>query len=227
MFSGWRAKEREQILDNLGWYIGGAVLAAFSVVWIAVPLYRLYCQQSGQGLANTNHKEYQMPPVENYENPRKLIKITFESTVHDALNWNVRTQQKHIVLAPGETALAFYRAKNNLPRPVIGTSVYHIMPAEAGLYFNKIQCFCFDEQLLNPDEEVDLPILFYIEPELAADPRFENIDEISLSYIFFESDSEIPEEYQELMEQRKFQQERRENLVAKPDVAPAPIPVST
>merc|ERR1711870_18333 len=95
------------------------------------------------------------------------------------------------------TALAFYRAKNTTDRPIIGVSVYHMIPPEAGLYFNKIQCFCFDEQLINPNEEVDLPIFFFIDPMMGEDSRFDHIDKISLSYLFFESDSDLPEEYQD------------------------------
>lgn len=71
------------------------------------------------------------------------------------------------------------------------------MPPESGLYFNKIQCFCFDEQLLNPHEEVDLPLFFYIDPLMAQDSRMDHVDRITLSYLFFESDAEIPESYKE------------------------------
>merc|ERR550534_1323011 len=154
-----------------------------------------------------------------------MIRVTFESTVHETLRWKVHAQQKRIVAACGETALAFYRATNLQPNPVIGTSVYHITPPEAGLYFNKIQCFCFDEQLLNPQEEVDLPILFYIDHEFGDDTRFDHIHEVTLSYIFFESDSDIPEDYEEIQRQREFQQERR-LLASEPLIAPAPIPMT-
>merc|ERR1711972_507932 len=117
-------------------------------------------------------------------------------------------QQRRVVVGLGETALAFYRAKNTSDKPIIGVSVYHMIPPEAGIYFNKIQCFCFDEQLINPGEEVDLPILFYVDPELATDSRMNHIEDITLSYVFFESDSDIPEEYQELVELREIQKEK-------------------
>lgn len=115
-------------------------------------------------------------------------------------------------VAPGETALAFYTAKNPLDKPVTGISTYNVVPFEAGQYFNKIQCFCFEEQQLNPNEEVflsyclcclwytclnsiitsnmiqvDMPVFFFIDPEFTTDPKMENIDDITLSYTFFEA----------------------------------------
>ncbi|XP_077708796.1 cytochrome c oxidase assembly protein COX11, mitochondrial isoform X2 [Canis aureus] len=90
-------------------------------------------------------------------------------------------------VVPGETALAFYKAKNPTDKPVIGISTYNVVPFEAGQYFNKIQCFCFEEQRLNPQEEVDMPVFFYIDPEFAEDPRMVNVDLITLSYTFFEA----------------------------------------
>ncbi|XP_043353285.1 cytochrome c oxidase assembly protein COX11, mitochondrial isoform X2 [Dermochelys coriacea] len=90
-------------------------------------------------------------------------------------------------VVPGETALAFYKAKNSTDKPVIGISTYNVVPFEAGQYFNKIQCFCFEEQRLNPQEEVDMPVFFFIDPEFAEDPRMANVDLITLSYTFFEA----------------------------------------
>lgn len=94
-------------------------------------------------------------------------------------------------VTPGETALAFYRAENKTPLPVDGISTYNVIPFEAGQYFNKIQCFCFEEQRLNPGETVELPVFFYIDPEFVKDPKMENVTEVSLSYTFFES-KEMP-----------------------------------
>lgn len=116
-------------------------------------------------------------------------------------------------MVPGETALAFYRAKNPTDKPITGISTYNVVPFEAGQYFNKIQvewqvqlmclctpwssmitssvfclqCFCFEEQRLNPHEEVDMPVFFYIDPEFDEDPRMARVDTITLSYTFFEA----------------------------------------
>ncbi|GAB1296664.1 Cytochrome c oxidase assembly protein COX11, mitochondrial [Apodemus speciosus] len=117
----------------------------------------------------------------------RIIKVTFNADVHASLQWNFRPQQTEIYVVPGETALAFYKAKNPTDKPVIGISTYNVVPFEAGQYFNKIQCFCFEEQRLNPQEEVDMPVFFYIDPEFAEDPRMVNVDLITLSYTFFEA----------------------------------------
>ncbi|KAG7205776.1 hypothetical protein KM043_007723 [Ampulex compressa] len=96
-------------------------------------------------------------------------------------------QNTSIKIIPGETALAFYTAKNPTDKAITGVSTYNVLPYEAGQYFNKIQCFCFEEQQLNPHEEVDMPVFFYIDPEFADDPKMEHVNEIILSYTFFEA----------------------------------------
>lgn len=182
------------------WWTAGILMMMFGGVWAMVPLYKMYCQAFGEGTADrTGHKSYSPPPQEDSSMARRLVSVDFQGMVHDGLPWEFKPQQKRLTVAPGETALAFYRARNLTDKPVIGVSVYHMIPPEAGLYFNKIQCFCFDEQLLNPGEEVDMPVLFFIDPEFHRDNRFDFIDHITLQYIFFESDSEVPEEYHELM----------------------------
>ncbi|XP_068247600.1 cytochrome c oxidase assembly protein COX11, mitochondrial isoform X2 [Palaemon carinicauda] len=93
---------------------------------------------------------------------------------------------------PGETALAFYTACNPTERPVIGVSTYNVIPFDAGQYFNKIQCFCFEEQLLNPHEVVHMPVFFYIDPEFVDDPKMENVNQLTLSYTFFEAREGVP-----------------------------------
>jgi cytochrome c oxidase assembly protein subunit 11 len=137
--------------------------------------------------------------------PDRILKIKFNADIGASMRWNFKPQQYEIKVAPGETALAFYKAKNPTDRPVIGISTYNVIPFEAGAYFNKIQCFCFEEQQLNPFEEVkshrfcvsshfkpfllqvDMPVFFYIDPEFVNDPKMELVDEITLSYTFFES----------------------------------------
>jgi len=164
--------------------MGGVGMIGMS--YAAVPLYRLYCQASGLGgTATAGHDTEQvatMTPVKD-----RVIKVSFNADLHASMTWNFRPQQTEIYVVPGETALAFYRAKNPTDRPVIGISTYNVVPFEAGQYFNKIQCFCFEEQRLNPHEEVDMPVFFYIDPEFDEDPRMARVDNIVLSYTFFEA----------------------------------------
>lgn len=94
----------------------------------------------------------------------------------------------------GETVLAFFTAKNNSDHPIVGVATYNVMPMRSGLYFNKIQCFCFDEQLVNAHEEVDMPVFFYIDPEMLNDVGMSEVTEIILSYHFYESKAGLFEE---------------------------------
>ncbi|CAJ0968466.1 unnamed protein product [Ranitomeya imitator] len=137
------------------------------------------------GTAVAGHSSEQIESMQPVKD--RVIKITFNADVHASLHWNFRPQQTEIYLVPGETALAFYKAKNSTDKPVIGISTYNVIPYEAGQYFNKIQCFCFEEQRLNPHEEVDMPVFFFIDPEFAEDPRMASVENIMLSYTFFEA----------------------------------------
>ncbi|XP_033896532.1 cytochrome c oxidase assembly protein COX11, mitochondrial [Acipenser ruthenus] len=177
----WR-KRNKTILT----YIAAAGVGMIGISYAAVPLYRLYCQASGLGgtavVGHDAEKVESMTPVKD-----RILKITFNADVHAGLQWNFRPQQTEVYVSPGETALAFYKAKNPTDKPVIGISTYNVVPFEAGQYFNKIQCFCFEEQRLNPNEEVDMPVFFYIDPEFDDDPRMARVDTITLSYTFFEA----------------------------------------
>ncbi|XP_052824609.1 cytochrome c oxidase assembly protein COX11, mitochondrial, partial [Octopus bimaculoides] len=117
----------------------------------------------------------------------RSILVRFNADVASSMQWNFRPHQPSVRVLPGETALAFYSAKNPTDKPIIGISTYNIIPYEAAMYFNKIQCFCFEEQRLNPHEQVDMPVFFYIDPDFVEDPKLENIDTITLSYTFFEA----------------------------------------
>ena len=97
---------------------------------------------------------------------------------------------KKIVVEPGESALAFYTARNSGDQAVTGVSTYNVTPQRAGIHFNKIQCFCFEEQRLQAGEQVDMPIFFYIDPEFLNDPNTAGVSNIILSYTFFPSSSE-------------------------------------
>jgi cytochrome c oxidase assembly protein subunit 11 len=175
----------------------GVMFMTFSATFLAIPLYDMFCRSTGQGKADqSGHKSYSAPT----EDPRvrnRTIRVEFDGTVQGRLRWAFYPEQKYVTVAPGETALAFFKAKNLSDEPTVGVSVYQMLPAEAGLYLNKIQCFCFDEQVLVPNEEVDMPIFFFIDPDIVDDPRFDGVDEITLSYIFAQSSSPVPTEFKE------------------------------
>uniref|UniRef100_A0A1I8P5T0 Cytochrome c oxidase assembly protein COX11, mitochondrial n=1 Tax=Stomoxys calcitrans TaxID=35570 RepID=A0A1I8P5T0_STOCA len=177
---------RKKNLRSTLYYVtaGGVLIVGLS--YAAVPLYRMFCQAYSYG--GTTSQGHDAEKVETMEKVKdRIIKVRFNADVASSMRWNFRPQQYEIKVAPGETALAFYTAKNPTDHPVIGISTYNVVPFEAGAYFNKIQCFCFEEQQLNPHEEVDMPVFFYIDPEYVKDPKLENVDSITLSYTFFEA----------------------------------------
>lgn len=115
----------------------------------------------------------------------KRIRVTFNASVSDVLPWKFVPQQREVRVLPGETALAFYKATNKSDRDIIGVATYSVTPAQVAPYFSKIQCFCFEEQRLNAGETVDMPVFFYLDPDLLNDLNAKGIETVTLSYTFF------------------------------------------
>lgn len=177
-------------MDKRRFYRMAMYGTAFAFSWLgasfgAVPLYRLYCQKTGKGGTPFKDSGEKMSTMK--KNTKRLITVRFVADTYSARAWKFEPVQSHVTVYPGESALAFYRARNPLDEHVIGVATYNVIPYEAAIYFNKIQCFCFEEQLLKPKEDVFMPVLFYIDPEFCEDPRNEAVDEVVLSYTFFQS----------------------------------------
>lgn len=176
--------------EKTGYYTASLAVAMFAASFAAVPLYKIYCQSTGKG--GQAFKEEENKIVNMNVDESRLITVRFDANTHSSMAWNFSPVQEKIKLHPGETALAFYRVRNPLDEPVIGVATYTVLPYEAGIYFNKIQCFCFEEQMLKPKEDVFMPVLFYIDPEFSKDRQLAGTDELVLSYTFFRSkDGEI------------------------------------
>eukprot|EP00924_Labyrinthula_sp_SR-Ha-C_P001474 maker-scaffold_55-snap-gene-1.0-mRNA-1 protein AED:0.01 eAED:0.01 QI:82/1/1/1/0/0/2/422/208 len=167
-FSANGANANKDTLRNrnktLGLYTLSIVIGFIGVSYAAVPLYKIFCQVTGFG--GTTRKL----TAQEYEDMKKKkltpvtsappITVHFEATKSDNLPWTFKPQQTEIKVVPGETALAFYTARNETKDPIVGVASYNITPLKAGLYFNKIQCFCFDQQRLRPNEEtLTLPMI--------------------------------------------------------------------
>lgn len=177
---------KDQKLKSTLYYLTAAGVLTVGFSYAAVPLYRMFCQAYSYGGTVGIHDDSRK--IENMEKKAdRIIKVKFNADLGASMRWNFRPQQNEIKVPVGETALAFYTARNPTDTPVIGISTYNVVPYEAGQYFNKIQCFCFEEQQLNPHEEVDMPVFFYIDPEFSEDPKMELVDTIVLSYTFFEA----------------------------------------
>lgn len=158
----------------------------FFLTFAAVPLYKLFCQVTGYGGT---------PKIVNVKDQinisKKKIKIEFNSDVNKKLNWSFKPEQRSIESKIGDSILAFYKAKNNGNKSITGIATYNILPFEAAQYFNKVDCFCFENQTLEPGEEVLLPVNFYIDPKILDDPSVKHLNSIVLSYTFFQSDENL------------------------------------
>lgn len=124
----------------------------------------------------------------------RLISVHFDSTVGDVLPWTFTPTQRNVKIVPGETALSFFTATNHSEKAITGVATYNVHPPRAGLYFNKVQCFCFEEQRLLPGETVDMPVFFFVDPEFAKDPQLARVNNITLSYTFFQTDEDDEED---------------------------------
>ncbi len=149
------------------------------LAYASVPLYRLFCQVTGYG--GTTQVAAAAPGV----NLARRITVRFDATVSPSLPWRFEPTARAVEVAVGEERLAYFRATNLSDRPATGMATFNVTPHKAGLYFKKIACFCFDRQVLQPGESVEMPVSFYVDPEIAGDPNLDEVKTITLSYTFF------------------------------------------
>ncbi|VEU19401.1 DEKNAAC100835 [Brettanomyces naardenensis] len=180
----WKKKRAYNTRTTINYSVSlGLVFLALS--FASVPIYRAICKRTGWGgtpiTDKTKFTSDKMVPVD----VDKKIRVQFTAETSSLLPWKFIPQQREVYVVPGETALAFYKAKNRSKNDITGMATYSVTPDNVAPYFNKIQCFCFEEQRLNAGEEVDMPLFFFIDPEFASDPAMRNIDDIVLHYTFF------------------------------------------
>jgi cytochrome c oxidase assembly protein subunit 11 len=157
------------------------VAAMVGLAYASVPLYELFCKVTG--FAGT-------PQVASAAPGRVLdrsVSVRFDANRDGNLPWKFEPMQREVAAKLGEEKLVFYRATNLSQRPIVGTATYNVTPDIAGPWFNKIQCFCFTEQLLMPGESVEMPVTFFVDPDMAKDRKYDKVTTITLSYTFFEA----------------------------------------
>lgn len=150
----------------------------------AVPLYRIFCQITGFGGTTMRVSEAQAAtiPVSN-----KTIIVRFDANQR-GLPWEFKPERPTDTVSIGARDMSIYIAKNLSDQPIKGMATFNVSPAQAGQYFNKVQCFCFTEQTLKPGEQVRMPVLYYVDPKILTDPNTKDIEEITLSYTFYPVD---------------------------------------
>lgn len=155
--------------------VAGMIGAAYA----AVPLYRLFCQATG---FNGTTMVAAAPSTSVLD---RTVSVRFDANIRAGLPWKFEPVQRTVDVKLGENALVFYRATNNSNRPVTGSALFNVSPELAGQYFNKIECFCFKEQTLQPGESIEMPVSFFVDAAYDRDADIGHIGQITLSYSFF------------------------------------------
>jgi len=163
------------------------VAAMVALGFASVPLYRMFCQVTG--FAGTTRKDVggQAPGAV----VGKIVRVRFDGNVAPSLPWRFGPEEHVQRVAVGARDMAFFNATNTSDHAITGTATFNVQPDQAGQYFTKIQCFCFTEQTLKPGQTVRMPVIFYVDPKILDDPNAKDIDEITLSYTFFPSQTPV------------------------------------
>jgi len=159
----------------------GTIAAMVGLTYASVPLYRMFCQATGYG--GTTMRAEAAPIAVG----KRRITVRFNADVAKDLGWKFGPVEPSVEVITGEPSIISYRATNPGKTAVTGTAVYNVTPEKAGAYFNKIACFCFDEQTLKAGETVDMPVQFFVDPAIETDPNAHDVETITLSYTFFKA----------------------------------------
>jgi len=154
----------------------------------SVPLYRIFCQATGY--EGTTQNAAAAPA---HEVMGKLITVRFDANTAPDLGWKFRPLVASVKVHPGEEKVIAYRATNLTNQPETGTATHNVTPLKAGIYFDKLQCFCFTKQHLAPGQSVDLTVSFFVDPDIVKDPNTRDVDTITLSYTMFRAQGDTPE----------------------------------
>lgn len=158
-------------------------MGMLGAAYASVPLYELFCQVTGYG-GTTQRAEANELAVSD-----RSITVRFDANASPGVPWTFRPTERQVSVKLGETRQTAYRVRNDSDRPVTAMATFNVTPQAAGVYFNKLYCFCFDEQTLQPGEEVDMPIVFFVDPAMLEREELEHGPAITLSYTFFPVDA--------------------------------------
>ena len=159
----------------------GAVVGMTAMAFAAVPLYRAFCEATGYGGTT------QVARVAPSRVLAQTLRVRFDTNVATDLPITFTPQQASETLHIGETGLAFFHVRNDSNVSVTARATYNVTPHSAGQYFNKLECFCFQDRVLAPGEEADLPVVFFVDPDFASNPETRGLDTLTLSYTYFRS----------------------------------------
>ena len=169
---------------RLAWRLVVVVGGMLGLAYAAVPLYEAFCKATGFNGTPLVALEGERPIV------ARTVQVRFDSNTDPNLAWRFEPLQREVKVQLGEEKLVHFRATNVSQRPIVGTATYNVTPERSAGWFNKVQCFCFTEQLLQPGQSVDMPVVFFVDAEMVKDRRYDDIRTITLSYTFYEAKTE-------------------------------------
>jgi len=165
--------------------VGAFVCGMLGLAYASVPLYDMFCRATGYG--GTVQVGGPAAPGPAKDSPGRVVTVRFNANIAPGLPWRFSPGQGPMKLRLGDEGMAFYQASNTAAAPVTGVATYNVTPATVGKYFHKTACFCFEQQTLEPGQQVDMPIAFWVDPQMAKDPATRDIHTITISYSFFRS----------------------------------------
>ena len=166
--------------------MAGVGLSMLALGFASVPLYRIFCEQTGFGGTTKRASA----DVQVREAVGHTMSIRFDSNVQPGMPWQFYPEHRTDTVTVGRKDMAIFIAKNMSDRPVTGTASFNVTPSQAGAYFTKIQCFCFTQQTLQPGQEVRMPVLYFVDPKILDDPDNKDTQQITLSYTFYPVEQE-------------------------------------
>lgn len=165
---------------------GAFAFGMLGASYAAVPLYQMFCQVTGYG-GTTQRAEAESEHVVDSE-----IVVRFDANASKSVPWAFQPVDREIRVKLGQTRQTSYRVVNRSDKPVTAQATYNVTPEAAGVYFNKIACFCFSEQTLQPGESKDMPVIFFVDPDILNSEDMKGLPAITLSYTFFPADGVAP-----------------------------------
>ncbi len=166
----------------------GMVLGMGGLAYASVPLYELFCQVTGYG--GTTQRAELSDAVNVID---RKINVRFDANTASSLDWKFAPEQRQVSLKMGETIIVNYVAENLSDEPIVGMASFNVTPQATGVFFNKVECFCFTDTYIEPGGKLEMPVMFYVDPDMDKEETMKGLNTITLSYTFYESDT-TPEE---------------------------------
>ncbi len=185
-----KVDERQKRLNRSNRTVAIACLSFFvcmiGAAYASVPLYRIFCQVTGYGGTTQRVEQYSDTILD------KTMKVRFDANTANGLPWDFKPVEREVTVRIGETTMIKYEARNLFDEPTYGRASFNVAPGRAGAYFNKVECFCFTDTTLQPGEDMEMPVVFFVDPEIVNDPDLKDVKTITLSYTFFPIDKPKP-----------------------------------